>query len=373
MKHLQHTRELATTRSLSKHNKIAKVSSAVFQLLGTSLRDGLATIRFTMTFGAAVPRSRPRVALVRCSITPPPAAVDLHGPPDLVTTTCDLPGSVQGCQLGGLDHDGLPSGPHEFHAIVPVGIEPREVELAVQVDVSVAGPRLLPSRGHFVHARMSAPWTVRLVLPADPGAAGLPEGQASPRRSGTRVRLCIAADIERYSRFRGIEALQAQDRFLKVMRSARAHAGIDESAVAADGEGDSQFAVLPAEIDESEVVPALVEGFGNALREVNVGRDEHSRLRLRLALDRGLLVRGSNGWVGTSTIAVHRLLDSPPLRDALKVDPVTDYALMASRTLYEDVISHGYGGLTPDEFTGVEIDLPQKGFSSRAWLFTPRR
>jgi hypothetical protein len=370
---VQHTRVLVTTRETRSGRKVIQMSTVDFRFLDTSLLDGMATIRFAMLLGTPTRRRRPRVALVRCAITPPPAALDLNGPVGLATSVCGLSGSAQGCQLGTLSHDELPAGPHEFRVVVQALDKPLEVELTVQADMSLASPAFFRSGKRLVHATTSSPWTVQLVLPAQQGASTHRSQLVPQPDSGARVRLCIAADIERYSRFRGPEALVAQDRFLGVMRAARAHAGIDESEVVTDGEGDSQFAVLPPDIDESEVVPALFEGFKKALQDTNYGLDCHSRLRLRLAFDRGLLVRSSNGWVGTSTIAVHRLLDSAPLREALKADLDTDYAVITSRTLYDDVISHGYGGLTPAEFTGVEIDLPQKGFSSQAWLFTPRR
>ncbi|SER91150.1 hypothetical protein SAMN05216188_117102 [Lentzea xinjiangensis] len=370
---VQHTRTLTTTRETSTGRKTTQISTVDFQLLGTSLQDGLVTIRFAMLLGTPTRRRQPRTALVRCAITPSPAAFDLDGPVGLTTSVCDLSGSARGCQLGTLSHDELPAGPHEFRVVVQAADEPLRVELTVQMDMSLANRAFFWNGKRLIHTTTSSPWTAQLVLPARQGTWAPPRRSASPPDSSARVRLCIAADIERYSRFRGPEALLAQERFLGIMREARAHAGIDESAVVTDGEGDSQFAVLPSDIDESEIVPRLFEGFRKALQEANHSLSDHSRLRLRLAFDRGLLVRSSNGWVGTSTIAVHRLLDSAPLREALKADPDTDYAVITSRTLYEDVISHGYGGLTPAEFTGVEIDLPQKGFSSQAWLFTPRR
>jgi cytochrome P450 len=183
------------------------------------------------------------------------------------------------------------------------------------------------------------------------------------------VRLCHAADIQRYSRFTNPEAARAQERFIEVLRSARAYAGLRENKVDTEGAGDGQFAVLPPGVDESVVIPDLVAGVSLALQDVNADLDAHARLRLRIALHRGLLKPHINGWVGTSAIAVHRLLDSVALRSALDREPAADFALIVSDALYGDVIAHGYGSLLPDQFDQVAVDVPATHFAERAWLY----
>ena len=189
---------------------------------------------------------------------------------------------------------------------------------------------------------------------------------------GTAVRLCIAADIERYSRFTNLEAERAQERFVHVLRYARIQAGLTEDEVDAQHSGDGQFLVLPPGLDESTAIPAFVRALSLAMRQINADVNRHVRLRLRLAMHRGLLMPGANGWVGTAAIAVHRLLDSASLRAALADSPVATFGLAVGDSLYRDVIQHGYPGLTSTSFHRTVVNIPKKMFTEPAWIYLDR-
>ncbi|MFL6144377.1 MAG: hypothetical protein ACJ72N_21260 [Labedaea sp.] len=187
------------------------------------------------------------------------------------------------------------------------------------------------------------------------------------------VRLCLAVDIERYSRFTSTEAARAQARFVGILRFARACASIRDSDVAARDAGDAQFLVLASGLDESAVIPGLVTGLSEALRQTNADLTERARLRLRVAMHRGLLRPGANGWTGTAATAVHRLVDSAPVRAALIGEPAVDFALIVADALYRDVIAHGYPGLAPSWFQETVVDVPDKSFREPAWVYTEIR
>jgi len=216
-----------------------------------------------------------------------------------------------------------------------------------------------------------------ISAPADPrtaasrGSAAVSAHASKGPEPDAAVRLVCAADIERYSRFRTPEAMRAQQRLTEALARARHHAGIAEDRVETQESGDGQFVVLPTGLDESEVIPALVHGFRIALAEVNADLNERARLRLRIALHRGHIERGANGWAGDSAVGVHRLLDSAPARAALTGRPDADFALIVSDTLYQDVIAHGYGLLRPEAFTRVEVEIPAKHFAERGWIYVP--
>jgi hypothetical protein len=79
----------------------------------------------------------------------------------------------------------------------------------------------------------------------------------------------------------------------------------------------------------------------------------------------------ANGWVGGSTIAVQRLLDSTEARAALAEHPEADFILIVPDTLYADVIAHGYGGLPAEAFQSVFVEVPSKTFAEQAWIHVP--
>lgn len=183
------------------------------------------------------------------------------------------------------------------------------------------------------------------------------------------VRLCVAADVVGYSGRSNRASEEIQRRLVALLAAARRAAGIDERAVRPQPQGDGQFTVLPSGIDESVVIPAMIQGLERALEADNRCAARSDRIRLRLALHRGLVKPGDNGWVGRATIAVHRILESPPLRAAVLEHPEVDLAVGIPDVLYQDVIrlTEAYPG--PDDFTPVTVDLPAKGFSEHAWLY----
>ncbi|RCG27891.1 hypothetical protein DQ384_25555 [Sphaerisporangium album] len=190
-------------------------------------------------------------------------------------------------------------------------------------------------------------------------------------RSRAAVRLCVSADIEKYSRFDDNEQDAAQGRLVRVLEHARRRAGVPEAEVDRQASGDGQFAILPPAIDETQVIPDLIRGLRIELKDANAGLDAHHRLRLRVALCRGIIREAANGYVGAVSIAVNRVLDSKPLREALAGDRSADIAFAVTDSLYREVVAHGYEDLVPSEFRPAAVVIPEKQFSENAWIFVP--
>lgn len=250
------------------------------------------------------------------------------------------------------------------------------------------GETLLP-RGYGMHALVELPpdaatLTGRLGVQVETAAAGLlarrgvarltedvafaePLVAADPPR-GAAVRLCMAADVMGYSRHTDPETARLQRELVGVLSRARRAAGIADHAVAPQAQGDGQFTVLPVGIDESAVIPRLVTSLAAALHEVNRDRPADDPMRLRLALHRGLTSADVNGWVGTATIAVHRILDSRPLREALAGNPAAGFVLGVPDVLFQDVIRHAVEPPLPASFTEMVVEMPEKDFVEHAWL-----
>ncbi|MFC6087835.1 hypothetical protein [Saccharothrix lopnurensis] len=185
------------------------------------------------------------------------------------------------------------------------------------------------------------------------------------------VRLCLAVDTEAYSRFSAPEAERAQRRFADLLTDVRRVVGVDDDETGLQPSGDGLFTVLPPGVDESVVIPGVVDGLRSGLVRINRGLGERARLRLRVAMHRGHVALAANGWIGSAVTTVHRLLDSEVLRRALRETPTADFALVVSDVLYRDVIVDGYPNLDPDRFASVTAEVPAKRFAETAWLYLP--
>jgi hypothetical protein len=245
----------------------------------------------------------------------------------------------------------LPRG-YGMHALLelPAGSATVDGRLGVRVEIGAGrGDRTVASLG-------------QAVAFAEPVSTGY------PAPDDAAVRLCLAADVSGYSRHGNAATERIQRELVTVLDRARRAAGIAPGAVEPQKQGDGEFTVLPVGIDESAVIPGLLAELGVALHEVNRDRPAGDPMRLRVALHRGLVKEGANGWIGTASIAVHRILDSAPLREALKSAPSAAYVLGVPDVLYQDVLRHSESPPRPDSFSPVVVDLPEKGFIEHAWL-----
>ncbi|MCQ0005981.1 hypothetical protein [Actinomadura madurae] len=231
----------------------------------------------------------------------------------LAYSSAELDGHAAGLFFGSTEPAGRPAAGGEpagylVQAVVSAPVALPELTGTLRADVSVVRPS---RRVEHAHGREPARFALTLPGARTPIASpARPAEKTAPAASG--VRLCFAADIERFSRFRTPEAARAQRRFVDLLDDARRHAGLPTAHTDLQRSGDGQFDVLPAALDESRVIPRLIEGLVDALAETNTDLNAHARLRIRAALHRGHVSSGINGWLGESTIAVHRLLDSPP-------------------------------------------------------------
>ncbi len=238
-----------------------------------------------------------------------------------------------------------------MHALLEIPVVHTELAGLLSVQVETSGPDG-PQHGVLSDA---VPFTEPLTPARVPG--------------GAAVRLCMAADVVGYSRRSTTETELLQHDLVEVLGRARRAAGIADAEVTPQPQGDGQFTVLPVGIDESEVIPALLGELGRSLTARDRGRPAEQGMRLRVALHRGLIKEGENGWVGQAAIAVHRILDSEPLRTTVRENPAAAYTLGLPDVLYRDVIVPAEGPPRAADFRAMTVDLPAKDFVERGWVY----
>ncbi|HEX6357918.1 hypothetical protein [Actinophytocola sp.] len=238
-------------------------------------------------------------------------------------------------------------GTFATHAVVevPHGTVDMTGELSCQVQIRRSIGRVV----HVVSAVMEKTVTF---------TERVPEG-------GRAVRLVVSADMAAYSGRDPGGSERAQERLAKVSERARLATG-----VAVDGRqygGDSFLFVFPPGVDESEVLQAFYAELSAGLREVNLDLNADARVRLRVGADRGLTVRGGTGWTGQAPITATRLADCPAARQALTASNA-DCVFVVSECLYRDVFSERGLALSAESFTSCDVHIPEKNFTTKAWL-----
>ncbi|MGW3996091.1 hypothetical protein ACWEF6_21590 [Amycolatopsis sp. NPDC004772] len=340
--------------------------------LADEMPDGMGLVEFRQRYALEPVAGRARIAATYLIAEFSDPRVRIHAlsgvtaEPVTDMVVSDLP---QGCGWLVGDPVGVTTAPRTGEVRATLWVPQDHAELAGvnRFDSTILRPAWHRRR---LHAGID-PVQFAVALPA--GWARHPPPPPHPvSHRKPAVRLCMAADTVAYGRLTTSEAARTQERLVGVLAEARRAAGITEREVDLQPSGDGQFAILPTGLDETVVIPRLVEGVRSALATANADLSDRARLRLRVALHRGHVAPGVNGWVGTATIAVHRLLDCAPLRSRLARDRSADFALIVADVVFRDVIAATGGELDPAEFEPVDAVLPDKGFAERAWVHAPR-
>jgi hypothetical protein len=171
-------------------------------------------------------------------------------------------------------------------------------------------------------------------------------------------RLCVAVDVEGYSRRSVAEQRSTQTALRHVL---------DEvwSGIAADRQpnGDGEVALAPCGADETAVLAHILTTLDSTCSATN--------LRLRAAAHAGHAAVGANGFVGHAVVRTCRMLHAAALRHALADDPApSGVALLVSESLFEDVVALEASGLVADQFRPIDIHDADKRFSARTFLRT---
>ncbi|TMM34377.1 MAG: hypothetical protein E6F99_22220 [Actinobacteria bacterium] len=146
--------------------------------------------------------------------------------------------------------------------------------------------------------------------------------------------------------------------------------GLDLATFALNDTGDGLRLFVPFHrVRPTDIVDMFVLGFLAGLRQQRQYATEAARIRLRMAIDLGLVGPHLQGWIGDPLVRVARLVDAEPLRDVLRNDPGLDLAVVVSDEMYLSVVRPGDGYVPSEGFQPVVVRV--KEFAARAWLLRP--
>lgn len=183
-------------------------------------------------------------------------------------------------------------------------------------------------------------------------------------------RMCIAFDLEHYSKGTDASQIEKQRAMAAMVRDACERGALERAQWHTQDQGDGELALLPPGIDEARVLTALWREFREGLHRYNRHANAAARLRMRVAAHEGMTYLADSGFAGTAINTVCRLRDCREAKDALRAAE-GDMVLIVSDRIYEDVI-RGHDGLdlAASGFTETLIEIPDKGFRATAHIFS---
>lgn len=145
------------------------------------------------------------------------------------------------------------------------------------------------------------------------------------------------------------------------------HSGVSLANCYHEGAGDSILALAPATVGKSTFAANVPSALVAALVAHNAEHPPAEQLRLRMALHAGEITRDARGVTGQAIIHTARLLDSAPLKEALR-ESTGVLAVIASAWFYDEVIRQ-YPEYAPEEYVRTAVNVKEtNGFG---WIRLP--
>lgn len=178
-------------------------------------------------------------------------------------------------------------------------------------------------------------------------------------------RLLVAVDATGYGGGTDKEHFDMQSGLTAVLDAAATRAKLRRDLWIKQQSGDGELAILPRDEPEPVIVDQYVRYLDEALTAHNVN-PAAKRIRLRMAIHFGTAMLADNGYAGQGVVAVSRLVESPPIKDALAAAPQACLAVILSRQIFDDVVRQGHISVPATDFAKVSVQV--KEFQDEAWV-----
>jgi hypothetical protein len=156
-----------------------------------------------------------------------------------------------------------------------------------------------------------------------------------------------------------------RDRLYDLLQGAFEESGVSWAACYHEDRGDGALVIVPPGVPTRTVADPLLALLAAELRRHNRRAAAPVRIQLRAALHVGPVSRDAEGLNGDAIIHTARMLDAPPLREALRAADA-DLAFMASAHVYETALRSDAGLLDPATFTQVSFRVKESQIT--AWM-----
>jgi hypothetical protein len=134
-------------------------------------------------------------------------------------------------------------------------------------------------------------------------------------------------------------------------------------------QGDGALLLFHPEVPKNRLLYPLIADLAETLTHHNPSVPPHERLRLRVVLHAGELVRDHHGWYGEDLDQAFHLVNSDTLRARLAETP-RPLVFLITDQLYQGIVKQELAGIHPS--TCQQLQATVKRGQVRAWLHIPR-
>lgn len=180
-------------------------------------------------------------------------------------------------------------------------------------------------------------------------------------------RSIVAIDMVGSGQWDDCAQLRARTVLDAMVRSAFRAAGISWRKLVVEDRGDGMVVLVPPSTSKVDLIDPLIPSLIARLRQHNAMVGAEHRIRVRVAVHAGEVLRSPSGWVGTDINLTCRLLNGVPLYRELMRSPQSDLVLVVSEVIRNGVVRHGYRRIDPAEYRCVHI--VSKEVDTSAWIY----
>ena len=182
-------------------------------------------------------------------------------------------------------------------------------------------------------------------------------------------RAIVCVDVERYAdpRRTNLDQVTVRGAVHRSLRAAFARSGIRWNKCHREDRGDGVLVLVPPEVPKNLLVARVPHELAATLAAHNGAHDPKTRIRLRMVVHAGEIVKDAHGVAGTALNVAFRLLEAEPLKRALR-GSAGMLAVIASQWFYEEVIRNDPAS-APASYRPARIS--EKETQVTAWICLP--
>ncbi|RLK58309.1 hypothetical protein [Actinokineospora cianjurensis] len=179
-------------------------------------------------------------------------------------------------------------------------------------------------------------------------------------------RSIVVVDMVGSSRWGNVTQFHARAALQRLVRRAFRRAGVPWWRLAVEDRGDGMIILVPPSVSKVDLLDPLVPALVAGLRAHNArsGSRTRPRIRLRVAVHSGEVLRARTGWVSADVNLACRLVAGEPLyRELARTG--ADLVLVVSERVHDGVVRHGYRGIDPAAYAPVRIVVKEADVAAR--------
>lgn len=179
-------------------------------------------------------------------------------------------------------------------------------------------------------------------------------------------RAIVVVDVEGFGRRTNPDQVRLRDFLFTAVAESLRGAGVSRDQYDVLDRGDGVLVLAAPEVPKNRLPVEFVRTLNAQLNEYNIGRA--GRVRVRIALHAGEVVRDERGFVGDALVTATRLADSAVVRSALQLTDA-DVVVAVTEPMFRGVIEPGPPGIDPESFRPVVVEAKETHI--RGWIHVP--